>query len=96
MSGGGNREAAPAVSLPPQPSLSRRRTRVEVAEALLAQLRARGAGIDVDSPGFAEGIRQHFENLPSRCDSRPPPPRAPGRPRSPPPPAWGPAGMRWT
>jgi hypothetical protein len=37
----------------------------EVAEAFLANLRGRD-NINVDEPGFAESIRQHFDSLPSR------------------------------
>lgn len=53
-------------------SSARRRTKHEVAEAFLAHLRGRG-GIDVDAPGFAEGLHKHFESLPSRCALTPPP-----------------------
>lgn len=72
--------AAPGASLPPvgdplasQGSL-RRRTKQEVAEALLANLRARGS-VDVDSDGFADAIKQHFESLPSRQAANDPPDR---------------------
>ncbi|EFN58114.1 hypothetical protein CHLNCDRAFT_142454 [Chlorella variabilis] len=56
-------------SLPPVPPLAsqaslRRRSKAEIAEQLLANLRARG--MDVDSPGFAADLRAHFEGLPSR------------------------------
>lgn len=46
-------------------SSMRRRTKLEVASAFLQNLRERG-GIDVDQPGFAEGLQEHFESLPSR------------------------------
>ena len=37
----------------------------EVVEAFLTNLRNRG-NIDVDEPGFVEGIKEHFATLPSR------------------------------
>lgn len=40
-------------------------TKQEVAEVFLANLRARG-DIHVDEEGFVEGIKEHFEGLPSR------------------------------
>lgn len=52
---------APLVS---QGSL-RRRSKTEIADQFLANLRARG-NLDVDSPDFAEDLRTHFESLPSR------------------------------
>jgi hypothetical protein len=42
-----------------------RATKQEVAEAFLANLRAR-KDIDVDQDGFAQAIKDHFEGLPSR------------------------------
>lgn len=47
-------------------SSARRRSKLATAEEYLSLLRQRG-GIDVDAPGFADGLRQHFESLPSRC-----------------------------
>lgn len=60
--------AAPADDRPPLSrtiSSARRRSKLETAEAFLGLLRQRG-GIDVDAPGFADGLREHFESLPSR------------------------------
>lgn len=60
-----------SASLPPTgPPLAsqgslRRRSKQEIADQFLANLRARG-NLDVDAPGFAEDLRAHFENLPSR------------------------------
>ena len=49
----------------PPLSQRRRQTKLEVCEAFLENLRQRN-NIDVDAPGFADGLRQHFESLPSR------------------------------
>ena len=54
----------PPAPLATQGSL-RRRSKQEIADQFLANLRARG-NLDVDAPGFAEDLRAHFENLPSR------------------------------
>lgn len=43
----------------------RSRQKAEVAEAFVTNLRARG-GVDVDSEGFIESIKEHFLSLPSR------------------------------
>ena len=51
-----------------------RATKAEMADAFLANLRAR-KDIDVDQDGFAAAIKGHFESLPSRYASRPPQPR---------------------
>ena len=37
-----------------------------MAEAFLANIRNRGTQLDLESPGVAEGIRQHFQELPTR------------------------------
>ena len=101
MSGG---NAPPGSALPPaapplasQSSL-RRRSKVEIADCLLNNLRQRG--MDVDSGSFAADLRAHFESLPSRCAA------AGGRGGNaiaararagrPPPGPPNPAGMRWT
>lgn len=44
----------------------RKRTRREVADAFIERLRARD-GMDVEAPGFIQGIYDHFDSLPSRC-----------------------------
>ena len=60
-----------AVSSPSGPALAmphgraRRQSKAEIADAFLASLRARG-GLDVDAPGVADAIRDHFRLLPSR------------------------------
>lgn len=66
MSGSGSALPPPPGSAPlsHQGSL-RRRSKAEIADLFLANLRARGS-LDVDAPGFAEDIRQHFDGLPSR------------------------------
>lgn len=47
-------------------SMLRRQTaRQDALDSFIAALRARGT-IDVDQPGFVEGMREHFELLPSR------------------------------
>lgn len=43
----------------------RRRTKAEVTEAFIQRLRDRRS-IDLDTPGVVEGIRQHFQLLPTR------------------------------
>jgi hypothetical protein len=69
-----------AGATPPMGAQNRRgrASKAEVADAFLANLRARGT-IEVDADGFADAVREHFEKLPSRCAARPPPPppRAP-------------------
>ena len=65
MSGSGSRETPPAGGVPP--AQRRSASKLQCAEAFLANLRSRSPPLDVDAPGFGEGIRQHFESLPSRC-----------------------------
>lgn len=43
----------------------RRKTKQDVCDAFLEQLRERG-DIDIGAAGFIEGICQHFERLPTR------------------------------
>jgi hypothetical protein len=62
MSGSQLPPMAPA-GLASQGSL-RRRSKHEIADQLLENLRQRG--MDVDSGSFAEDLRAHFESLPSR------------------------------
>lgn len=45
--------------------LRRQTARQDALDSFIAALRARGT-IDVDQPGFVEGMREHFELLPSR------------------------------
>ena len=44
--------------------LARKRTKLEVVDTFLRTMVERG--VDVSQPGFAAGIRQHFETLPTR------------------------------
>jgi hypothetical protein len=46
-------------------AVGRRRTKQDVCDAFLEQLRERG-DIDIGAAGFIEGICQHFERLPTR------------------------------
>ena len=43
----------------------RKRTKQEVCDSFLKNLVVRG-DVDVEAPGFAEGIRRHFDSLPTR------------------------------
>ena len=43
----------------------RRASKSEILEAFLANLRQRG-NIDLEAPGVVDGIRQHFNELPTR------------------------------
>eukprot|EP00201_Polytomella_parva_P019299 CAMPEP_0175057736 /NCGR_PEP_ID=MMETSP0052_2-20121109/11433_1 /TAXON_ID=51329 ORGANISM="Polytomella parva, Strain SAG 63-3" /NCGR_SAMPLE_ID=MMETSP0052_2 /ASSEMBLY_ACC=CAM_ASM_000194 /LENGTH=555 /DNA_ID=CAMNT_0016322989 /DNA_START=154 /DNA_END=1821 /DNA_ORIENTATION=+ len=43
----------------------RRKTKLEVAEAFIAQLAQRG-DVDINAPGFIQSIKEHFERLPTR------------------------------
>ena len=71
FSGYGNSGSMSGAPLPPTgPPLAsqgslRRRSKQEIADQFLANLRARG-NLDVDAPGFTDDLRAHFENLPSR------------------------------
>lgn len=49
----------------PQPTPARKATRNEILEAFIANLRQRGS-IDLDAPGVLQGIREHFQRLPTR------------------------------
>jgi hypothetical protein len=46
-------------------AVGRRRTKQDVCDGFLEQLRERG-DIDIGAAGFIEGICQHFERLPTR------------------------------
>lgn len=46
---------------------SRRPTKLEIADLFITKLRSRN-NIDCDAPGFVEGIKEHFEKLPSRYE----------------------------
>lgn len=47
----------------------RRRSKLEIAEVFLANLRARGMEVDA---ALADELRSHFESLPSRCGRQSP------------------------
>lgn len=57
--------SGPVSGLQPSGSLRTKISKLEVAEAFLTNLRARGS-IDVDQPGFIDSIKGHFDSLPSR------------------------------
>lgn len=56
--GGGGGGGAPSVR-------ARRASKTEIADAFIRSLRERG-GLDVDAPGVAAAIKDHFRLLPSR------------------------------
>jgi hypothetical protein len=45
--------------------LARKRTKLEVYEAYIRKLKE-GGDVDTEAPGFVQGIRQHFDRLPTR------------------------------
>lgn len=51
---------------PPVGGSRRKQTKQDIVEQLLANLRQRGS-INTDDPAFVEGLRAHFDTLPSRC-----------------------------
>ena len=58
----------PAAAPAPPPHVAvraRRQSKAEIADAFIRSLRERG-GLDVDAPGVAAAIRDHFRLLPSR------------------------------
>ena len=48
--------------------LARKRTKLEVFQAYASALGKRG-DVDVAAPGFIDGLKAHFNRLPTRCAS---------------------------